>query len=122
MIVQDDIFALFDKMTRGSSFARTGYSNIEEWAELFPEEEVIETIIAMEGSSQANWDYGHWSIYSDHLISTFGEKLRPYLESRIRNPLHGGGTAMGNEYLERSKANVQRFCQQTLLKLNKVIE
>ena len=114
MITQNDIFALYTKMANETNYSRTGSFDLDELATRYPDEEVIEMIIAMYGSSSVAWDYGHWMGWRDKLIEIYGSKLIPYLELRIQQPLHGGGVAYGEEYLSKSGQRVQAFCQSAL--------
>lgn len=110
MTTQDDIYEWYVTMAKGSTYKDTGHFNVQELAELYPADQVIEMLIAMEGSSEINWDYGHVEYWVEHLVATYGKVLEPFARLRLREPLHGGGTAYGEKRLRESEHRVRRFC------------
>lgn len=111
MMSSSEIWEQISYMVRNSSYAHTGWVNINEWAALFPAHHVIEGIIAFEGSSSVTWDFGHWVKYRDELISCYGDGLIPFLKDRIKNPI-----CPSTPY-EANIARVRKFCRNTLEKL-----
>lgn len=114
MIDQSTIFDVSIRLQRESSFCRTGHFDPFELAKNFSDEDAIEAWINFYGASPVAFEFGHWPRNIPTMVHVYGRKLVPYCENRIKNPLHGGGTAYGEEYLERCKRLQQRFCREVL--------
>ncbi len=114
---QDSVFTGYSELC--SHFHREPWNVPEAFTliGIVPDNVLIETSLAMYGASHVTWDFGHQNGLADLLIKTFGDKLVPYLHHRIEHPLHGGGTGMGEAYLEVSRQNCKRFCELILKKL-----
>lgn len=82
-----------------------------------PDDTLILACLAWYGTSVVSWEFGHIAKMTDSLITVFGADLLPYLQYYIQHPVHGGGTAYGEAYLETARQRCKSFCEMVLKRL-----